>query len=140
VRLTRSSTFEAERRSEETMLLLPPSAFALGLLRTLLRRRLRLRFLRHAALLAMMRWRCRNSALANRRALHSAYYSTTEKTATPLKEVCTRRRAARPPSMQMEARIAACTHLGTSSEGISRVYLLITIQPVKYDFFGIMIY
>ena len=132
--------FEAERRSEETMLLLPPSALALGLLRTLLRRRLRLRFLRHAALLAMMRWRCRNSALANRRALHFDYYSTKEKTATPLKEVCTRSRAATPPHMQMEARIAACAYVRTSNEGVSSVYLLITIQPVKYGFFDIMIY
>ena len=29
-----------------------------------------------------------NSAAANRRALHFDYYSTMEKTATPLKEVC----------------------------------------------------
>jgi hypothetical protein len=29
-------------------------------------------------------WRCRNSAAANRRALHSAYTSATEKTLTPL--------------------------------------------------------
>jgi hypothetical protein len=32
------------------------------------------------------RWRCRNSAVANRRTLHSDYYSTTQKTANPLNE------------------------------------------------------
>ena len=53
----------------------------------LLRRLLRLlSLLRHTALLAMMRWRYRNSAVANRRALHSDYYSTTKKTANPLNE------------------------------------------------------
>ena len=46
-------------------------------------------FLAIAALLAMLRWRCRNSAAANRRALHSDYYKTMQKTATPLNEVCT---------------------------------------------------
>ena len=34
----------------------------------------------------MMRWRYRNSAVANRHALHSDYYSTTQKTANPLNE------------------------------------------------------
>src|SRR5262249_24083236 len=53
----------------------------------LLRRFLRLlSFLRHTALLAMMRWRYRNSAVANRHALRSDYYSTTKKTANPLNE------------------------------------------------------
>lgn len=53
----------------------------------LLRRLLRLlSFLRHTALLAMMRWRYRNSAVANRHALRSDYYSTTKKTANPLNE------------------------------------------------------
>src|SRR6185312_8331370 len=33
---------------------------------------------------------CRISAAANRPALHSDYYSTIEKTATPLNETCTR--------------------------------------------------
>ena len=36
-------------------------------------------------------WRCRNSAVANRRALHSDYTSATEKTLTPLNGACTRR-------------------------------------------------
>src|SRR5215203_331558 len=36
-----------------------------------------------------MMWRCRNSAAANRRALHSDYTSATEKTPTPLNERCT---------------------------------------------------
>ena len=38
-----------------------------------------------------MVWRCRNSAAANRRALHSDYTSATEKTPTPLNGRCTRR-------------------------------------------------
>jgi hypothetical protein len=37
-----------------------------------------------------MVWRCRNSAAANRRALHSDYTSATEKTPTPLNGRCTR--------------------------------------------------
>jgi hypothetical protein len=40
-----------------------------------------------AALLATMRWRCRNSAVANRRALHSIYYRTIKKTVNPFKEL-----------------------------------------------------
>src|ERR1043166_3795113 len=59
----------------------------------LLRRLLRLLgLLRHTALLAMMRWRYRNSALANRDALRSDYYSTTKKTANPLNERWTTRK------------------------------------------------
>jgi hypothetical protein len=44
-----------------------------------------------------MRWRYRNSAVANRHALRSDYYSTTKKTANPLNEwwTTTERRAAR---------------------------------------------
>src|ERR1043166_6272459 len=64
----------------------------------LLRRLLRLLgLLRHTALLAMMRWRYRNSALANRDALRSDYYSNTQKTANPLNEwwTTTARRNAR---------------------------------------------
>jgi hypothetical protein len=63
-----------------------------------------------------------------------------EKTATPLKEVCTSRREATPLNMQMEACFAACARVRTSNEGTSHVYLLITIQPVKYGFFDIMIF
>src|SRR5258708_33422919 len=37
-----------------------------------------------------MVWRCRNSAAANRRALHSDYTSAKEKTPTPLNGRCTR--------------------------------------------------
>jgi hypothetical protein len=37
-----------------------------------------------------MVWRCRNSAAANRRALHPDYTSATEKTPTPLNRRCTR--------------------------------------------------
>ena len=37
-----------------------------------------------------MVWRCRNSAAANRRALHPDYTSATEKTPTPLNGRCTR--------------------------------------------------
>jgi hypothetical protein len=44
-----------------------------------------------------MRWRCSNSAVANRRALHFDYYSTIKKTATPLNEAFTRRSARRMP-------------------------------------------
>lgn len=42
-----------------------------------------------AALLATMVWRCRNSAAADRRALHSDYTSATEKTPSPLNGRCT---------------------------------------------------
>src|SRR6266581_696567 len=69
-------------------LLLPARGFALGLLRSLLRRGLRLRFgsLRHNCPPSHKRWRFRNSAVANRHALRSDYYSTMRKTATPLNE------------------------------------------------------
>lgn len=43
-----------------------------------------------AALLATFEWRCRNSAVANRRALHSDYTSAMKKTPTPLNGTCTR--------------------------------------------------
>src|SRR5262249_50412995 len=66
--------------------LLLPARFALGLLRSLLRRGLRLRSFRHTALLAIRDGDLRNSAVANRHALHSDYYSTMRKTATPLNE------------------------------------------------------
>ena len=70
------------------LLLLPCGDLALGLLCSLLRRRFRLRFglLHHTALLAMRDGKFRNGAVANRHALHSDYYSTTKKTATPLNE------------------------------------------------------
>ncbi len=42
-----------------------------------------------------MRWRCRNSAVANRLALHFDYYSTTKKTAVSFNEAYTPRLAAR---------------------------------------------
>ena len=69
-------------------LLLLPRGFALGLPRGFLRRRLGLRFgsLRHTALLAIRDGDFRNSAVANRHALRSDYYSTMRKTATPLNE------------------------------------------------------
>jgi hypothetical protein len=63
-----------------------------------------------------------------------------EKTATPLKEVCTSRRKVAPLNMQMEACFAACARVRTSNGGPSRVYLLITIQPEKYGFFDIRIF
>lgn len=61
-------------------------SLALRLLGSLLHCRLRLRlgllsFLRHAALLSHIEWRFRNSAVANRSALHSEYYTTTKKAA-----------------------------------------------------------
>ena len=77
-------------------LLLPARGFALGLLRSLLRRGLRLRFgsLRHNCPPSHKRWRFRNSAVANRHALHSDYYSTMRKTATPLNKLWTAEAAA----------------------------------------------
>src|SRR5262249_37305639 len=74
--------------------LLLPARFALGLLRSLLRRGLRLRSFRHTALLAIRDGDLRNSAVANRHALHSDYYSTMRKTATPLNESWTGQSAA----------------------------------------------
>ena len=83
--MTSSST--QGRRSNGDQLLL------LATLRRLLRRllRLRLSLLRHCCPPSHDEWRCRNSAVANRRALHSDYTSTTEKTLTPLNGTCTKR-------------------------------------------------
>ena len=70
------------------LLLLPRrSSFSLGLFCSFLRCgfRLRLSLLHHTALLAMRDGELRNSAVANRHALHSDYYRTTKKTATPLR-------------------------------------------------------
>jgi hypothetical protein len=75
-----------DRRCGPALLLLP----ALDrLLRRLLR--LRLSLLRHCSPPSQDKWRYQNSAVANRRALHSDYTSTTEKTLTPLNGVCMRR-------------------------------------------------
>ena len=106
--MTRSST--QSRRSNGDQLLL------LATLRRLLRRllRLRLSLLRHCCPPSHDEWRCRNSAVANRRALHSDYTSTTEKTLTPLNGTCTKQpnppnRLARRHATPIK-RISACTH------------------------------
>ena len=69
-------------KPEEVRLLLLGFALlgllGLSLLRSLLGL---LSFLRHAALLSHIKWRFRNSAVANRSALHSEYYTTTKKAA-----------------------------------------------------------
>ena len=58
-----------------------------------------------------MVWRCRNSAAANRRALHSDYTSATEKTPTPLNGRCTRPQN---PSCFAPTRVAASTCAASS--------------------------
>jgi hypothetical protein len=56
-------------------------------------------------------WRCRNSAAANRRALHSDYTSATKKTLTPLNGTCTRRR------FSFVARLARCAPSAFAHDG-----------------------
>src|SRR3979490_2785828 len=60
----------------------------------------------------MSEWRCRYSAAANRHALHPDYYRTTEKTATPLNELCMRplTRASAPARAVSEKRATRVTH------------------------------
>jgi len=74
---------KAEDGTRRDLLLLPP-------LRRLLRYLLRFSLLRHCCPPSHDMWRCRNSAVANRRALHPDYTSTTKKTLTPLNRTCTR--------------------------------------------------
>jgi hypothetical protein len=62
------------------------------------------------------RWRCRNSAVANRRALHSDYYSNTQKTANPLNEwwmtIARDVEALAPIFVRPRARVARSRHHG----------------------------
>jgi hypothetical protein len=84
--VTQSSTSNAEDRLRHCLLLLPT-------LRRLLRRRfLRFSLLRHCCPPSLSGWRYRYSAVANRSALHSDYYSGRKITGTPLNFVCKRRR------------------------------------------------
>ena len=84
----RAATCKPIAWTRRRLLRLSARGFALGLLRSLLRRGLRLRFgsLRHTALLAIRDGDLRNSAVANRHAPAPDYYSTMIKTATPLNE------------------------------------------------------
>ena len=73
-------SYDAEDRQQRHLLLLP----TLRLLRCLLRRCFRLSLLRHCCPPSLSGWRHRYSAVANRRALASAYTTETKKTSFPL--------------------------------------------------------
>jgi hypothetical protein len=89
---------DAEDRSRRRLLLLLPAS---GLLRRLLRRCLRLSLLRHCCPPSLSGWRHRCSAVANRHALLSDYYSRKKITVTPINFVC--RGRAPPPRRKRRA-------------------------------------
>ncbi len=130
-RVTRSSTScDVEDRLRRCLLLLLPASC---LLRRLLRRCFRLSLLRHCCPPSLSGWRHRCSAVANRAALPSDYYSRKKITVTPLNFVC----KPRPPRAAASAQRPSAKSTAKNFCGavIARKKIRCAAEvPMKYGF------
>ena len=120
----------AEDRSRRCLLLLLPAS---GLLRRLLRRCLRLSLLRHCCPPSLSGWRHRCSAVANRSALPSDYYSRKKITVTPLNFVCKCRAPALVPLRRTVTRETRSAKI-SGAVPAQREIRSIEEMPMKYRF------
>jgi hypothetical protein len=128
--VTRSSTLcDVEDRPRRRLLLLP----ALCLFRRLLCRCLRLSLLRHCCPPSLSGWRHRCSAVANRSALPSDYYSGKKITVTPLNFVC---KCRAPPLRRRRDLIAERRSRGKdlSALDFGRLFVRGAEAPMSYGF------
>jgi hypothetical protein len=128
--VTRSSTLcDVEDRLRRRLLLLP----ALCLFRRLLCRCLRLSLLRHCCPPSLSGWRHRCSAVANRSALPSDYYSGKKITVTPLNFVC---KCRAPPLRRRRGSIAVRRSRGKdfSARDFGRLFVRGAEAPMSYGF------